>query len=98
MEWDKDGHNPTVYSSPDEMRAAEKEIPFTDEPEKPEDGCWNCWNFDWKREACTAGWNNLDESYYNPDTDDRELTDWCEMHDKDPDVDWREVFDDGTDP
>ena len=94
---DDAGHNPTVYTSYAEMRAAEK-VPFSDPPEEPPNGCWNCFNFDWKREACTAGWNNMDESYYNPDTDDRELTDWCEMHDKDPDIDWREVFEDEPDP
>lgn len=30
---DQDGHNPTVYRSYAEMRAAEKEIPFADEDE-----------------------------------------------------------------
>lgn len=65
-------------------------IPF-DDP-KPDDGCWNCMNFDWKHEACTLNWNNLDESYYNPDTDDRDLTDCCEYHETDPDADWKEIF------
>ena len=78
-------HNPTVYTSLAEARMADK-MPF-DEPEKPEDGCWNCMNFDWIHEACTVNWNNMDESYYNPDTDDRELTDWCEYHETDPDAD-----------
>ena len=62
------------------------------ELKKPADGCWNCMNFDWKREACTAGWNNLDESYYNPDTDGRELTDYCEYHELDKDADPAECF------
>ena len=75
-----DVHNPTVYLCRAEMKAA-------DLPEKPEDGCWNCMNFDWKREACTLNWNNMDESYYNPDADDRKLTDHCEYHETDPDVD-----------
>ena len=50
-------------------------------------GCWDCMNFDWKREACTIRWNNLDESYYNPDIDDRDLEEWCEHHEIDPDAD-----------
>ena len=77
-----DIHNPTVYLCRAEMKAAD--LP---EKEKPEDGCWNCINFDWKREACTLNWNNLDESYYNPDIDDRKLTDHCEYHETDPDAD-----------
>jgi hypothetical protein len=32
-------------------------------------------------------WNNLDESYYNPETDDRELTDHCGEWEEDPDAD-----------
>ena len=58
-----------------------------DAEESPADGCWNCINFDWKHEACTLNWNNLDESYYNPDMDDRELTDHCEEWENDPDAD-----------
>ena len=87
-------HNPTVYGSRAEMKAAEEPLPFTD---PPADGCWNCMNFDWRHEACTVNWNNLDESYYNPDCDDRELTDYCEDHETDPDADWKEIFGDGTD-
>ena len=79
-----DIHNPTVYLGTAEMKAIENGY---HEEEKPADGCWNCWNFDWNREACTAGWNNLDDSYYNPNTDDRKLTYWCELHDTDPDAD-----------
>lgn len=82
----EDIHNPTVY--PDRYTARMYDRHGEPEPKgKPADGCWNCFNFDWRREACTAGWNNLDESYYNPDTDDRNLTDWCELHDLDPDAD-----------
>lgn len=78
-------HNPTVYLDRAEMRLFDRvEIP---EDEKPADGCWNCMHFDWNREACTLNWNNMDESYYNPDTDDRELTDYCEEHETDPDAD-----------
>ena len=88
--YDIGGHNPTVYNSRAEERAIESGLPFTDPG--PDDGCWNCMNFDWNREACTLNWNNMDESYYNPDIDDRELTDWCEYHDTDPDVDPDDVF------
>lgn len=82
-----DYHNPTVYTSRAEAKADES-IPFTD---PIEDGCWNCRNYDWTREACTKNWNNLDDCYYNPDIDDHEPTYCCEDHDKDPDVkpeDW----------
>ena len=82
---DFDLHNPTVYTSLAEAMAADK-MPFEEKPEIP-DGCWNCMNFDWNHEACTVNWNNLDESYYNPDCDDRELTDYCEYHETDPDAD-----------
>ena len=47
------------------------------------DGCWNCLNFDWTPEACTTNWNNMDESYYNPDIDDRNPDDWCEVWEHD---------------
>lgn len=83
---DFDFHNPTVYTSEYEARMYDRH--GDPEPkEKPSDGCWNCMNFDWKHEACTLNWNNLDESYYNPDTDDRDLMDYCEYHDTDPDAD-----------
>ena len=85
-----DIHNPTVYLCRAEMKAAD--LP---EKEKPEDGCWNCINFDWKREACTLNWNNMDESYYNPDCDDRDPTDYCDDHDLDPDVDPADWFEYG---
>ena len=85
--FDRDGHNPTVYSSYSEMKAAEKALPFTD---PPENGCWNCMNFDFKHEACTMNWNNMDESYYNPDADDRKLTDYCDDWEEDPDAVWED--------
>lgn len=56
---------------------SEDPLPFTDPP-LPEKGCWNCMNFNWDREACTVNWNNMDDSYYNPATDDRDYTDSCE--------------------
>ena len=83
---DFDVHNPTIYLSEFEARMNDKH--GEPEPrEKPADGCWNCMNFDWKHEACTMNWNNLDESYYNPETDDRELTDHCDDWEEDPDAD-----------
>ena len=66
-----------------------------DAPEEPANGCWNCRNFDWKHEACTLNWNNMDESYYNPDCDDRDPTDYCDDHDLDPDVDPADWFEYG---
>ena len=86
---DKDGKIVTVeqYKTMADMIQHYKNLKDPDEPEKPDNGCWNCMLFDWKHEACTVNWNNLDESYYNPDTDDRKLTDYCEYHETDPDAD-----------
>lgn len=75
-------HNPTVYTDRAEMKAQE-----SGEQEEIPDGCWNCTNFDWKHEACTLRWNNMDEDYYNPDIDDRDLMDYCDDHETDPDAD-----------
>ena len=85
---DQDGHNPTVYNSTAEMKAVESGIPFDD---PPSDGCWNCLEYDGSR--CHFGWNNNDESYYNPDTDDKDPDDWCPGHDKDESIKWEDVFD-----
>ena len=85
-------HNPTIYNSRAEMKAAEEPLPFTD---PPENGCWNCLNYDYIKEACTLNWNNGDESYYNPDTDDRDPDDCCPQHEKDEDAEWEDWH--GTD-
>ena len=69
--------------------AKEEPLPFTDPP----DGCWNCMNFDWNREACTTNWNNMDESYYNPDIDDRKPEDHCEYWELNPDAKWEDWHD-----
>ena len=83
------------YDSLSDASRAYKNRKDPDAPEEPANGCWNCRNFDWKHEACTLNWNNMDESYYNPDCDDRELTDYCDDHDLDPDVDPADCFDFG---
>ena len=85
----------TTYSSIAEMKADERgeALPFTD---PPADGCWNCLNYAYNHEACTVNWNNLDESYYNPDTDDKDFDDWCPEHDLDKDAVWEDWID-GTD-
>lgn len=88
-------HNPTVYLSRAEERYYESGQYRIDEERKnwkPDDGCWNCMHFDWNHEACTLNWNNMDESYYNPDMDDRKLDDYCDDHETDPDADWEEIF------
>ena len=90
---DRDGHNPTVYTSYAEMRAIESGLPFTDP--KPDDGCWNCFQYDGNR--CHKDWNNNEEDYYLPDRDDKEPTDWCSDHDKDESIKPEEFFD-GTYP
>lgn len=80
-----------VYNSSYKEKYLHAKLPFTD---PPEDGCWNCLNYDYGKEACTLTWNNMDESYYNPDTDDREPTDCCEDHERDPDAVWEDWFGD----
>ena len=90
--FDRDGHNPTVYLSAYEARMHNKYGEPEPKEERPSDGCWNCRNSEWNHEACTLNWNNMDESYYNPDCDDRNYTDYCEHHDKDPDVDPADWF------
>ena len=86
---DFDVHNPTVYPDAHTARMFDR---HGEPDEKPSNGCWNCMHFDPWRYACTLTWNNLDESYYNPDTDDRDLTDCCEEHEIDPDADWKDYF------
>ena len=86
---DEHGHNPTVYTSLAEAKAWEngEPVPFDD---PPADGCWNCLNYDYGKEACTLAWDNMDESYYNPDTDDKDPDDWCPEHDTDKDAVWED--------
>ena len=88
--WDKDGHNPTVYNSYAEMRAAEQPLPFTD---PPEDGCWNCREYN--GDFCTKLWNNLDECYKETERDLRDPDDKCDDWEKDPDAVWEDYH--GTD-
>lgn len=95
-EIDKDGHNPTVYSSRAEMKAIEQGLPFTDPG--PDDGCWNCLLYSWEKEACTKDWNNNDPDYYIPGVHDRSPTDWCEDHELDKDAEWGDYFDDSAMP
>ena len=85
-------HNPTVYTSYAEMRAAEKPLPFSDPPEH-EDGCWNC--LDFNGDYCTIFWKHLDESYKIEDRDAKEPDDWCPSWRKDPDAVWEDYH--GTD-
>ena len=81
----------TTYSSKMEMVAADRgeALPFTDPP----DGCWNCQEFD--GDHCTKNWNNLDPSYYNPDTDDVEPDDRCDEWTLDESAVWEDYH--GTD-
>ena len=67
----------------------EEQLPFCDPP----NGCWNCNSFDWTHEACTVNWNNMDESYYNPDIDDRKPDDHCECWELNPDAKWEDWHD-----
>ena len=87
---DQDGHNPTVYTSLAEMKAIES-LPFSELPiEEPPSGCWNCTAFD--GEHCTKNWNNADEDYYNPDTDDKSPADYCDDWQKDKDAKWEDFY------
>ena len=61
----------------------EDPLPFTDPP-LPEKGCWNCQIYN--GDSCTIRWNNMDESYYNPDLDDKEPSDCCDEWILNPDV------------
>ena len=80
----------TTYKSREEMKADEhgELIPF----DEPDYGCWNCINYDPGREACTLRWNNLDESYYNPDLDERKPDDSCDAWEHDKDAIWEDFF------
>ena len=83
-------HNPTVYSSRAEMLAVESGA--YEEKEEHENGCWNCMDYCPNRYACTLNWNNLDESYYNPDTDDHDPDYICENWNHDPDAVYEDFF------
>ena len=52
---------------------------------EPEPACKHCIFFDFRYEACNREWNNLDESYYIPDRDDRDENDSCEHYEFDQD-------------
>lgn len=88
-----------MYCTAWDCRFEAKEEPVKEEPlpfSDPPDGCWNCLNFDLKKEACTVNWNNLDESYYNPACDDRKPTDYCENHETDEEAEWEDLQDGNT--
>lgn len=84
-------HNPTVYLSRQEMKAEEHDLPFTDD--KPDNGCWNCLEYNCSKGACMLRWNNNDPDYYNPELDDREPDHMCcDDWQKDPDADPEDFF------
>ena len=60
----------------------EPELNGIDEMWIPDDCCRYCTHYD--GDVCTKLWNNMDESYYCPDTDDKEETDCC------ADYEWNE--------
>ena len=87
-EMDKEyGHNLTTYSSREEMKAVESGLPFDDEPEN---GCWNCSNYD--GDACMKNWNNGDEDYYCPETDDHAPDYYCDDWELEPGSIWEDFF------
>lgn len=52
---------------------------------EPDPACKRCIYYDPRYEACNRDWNNLDESYYIPDRDDRNEDDSCDDYELDPD-------------
>lgn len=80
MDFDKDGHNPTVYGSIEEMRYFESPERLLDDPEDRKECCGMCALFD--GDHCTKEWNNMDKDYYLPWRDDKEPEDWCECFEK----------------
>ena len=82
---DRNGHNPTVYTSYAEMKAEERSLPFTD---KPDDGCWNCRHYN--GDFCTILWNNLDEAYKVTWRDERGPDDKCDEWEHDEDAIWED--------
>ena len=69
------------------MKAIESGIPFND---KPENGCWNCFEYDGDR--CHKCWNNNEEDYYLPDRDDKKPDEICDDWDGDPCANWNDFF------
>ena len=65
-------------------------MPLPKAPVGTPSGCWNCRSYDYKHEACTINWNNMDESYYNPYIDDRKPDDHCEYWELNPDAKWED--------
>lgn len=47
---------------------------------EPDPACEYCEHYNGT--YCTIGWNNMDESYCNPATDEKDPDDWC------PDYSW----------
>ena len=88
--YDKHGRNigERTFESVGVLAAYYRNRKHPDLPEQPEDGCWNCLNYDPGRGACTLSWNNGDDKYYNPDLDDKDPDDWCNEHETDPDAEW----------
>ena len=70
------------------MKAVEKGLPF--ENDEPDNGCWNCTEYDGDR--CHKDWNNNDDCYYVPDRDDKDPMDCCDCYEKDESIKWEDVF------
>jgi hypothetical protein len=84
---DHDGHNPTIYKDGAEMRIFDKGI---DIPHKPDDGCWNCCQYD--GDCCHKHWNNNEPEYYIDWRDDKAPDDKCDDWQEEPGVDWKDYF------
>lgn len=67
---------------PPGVRGDEPELNGTPDMWIPDDCCRYCTHYD--GDVCTKDWNNMDESYYIQDRDDKDETDCCS------DYEWNE--------
>ena len=88
--FDRDGHNPTVYNSAYEARMYDKYGEPEPKQEKPDDGCWNCCQYD--GDCCHKHWNNNEPEYYIDWRDDKAPDDKCDDWEEEPGVDWKDYF------
>jgi len=67
----------------------EESLPFDDPT--PDNGCWNCIEYDGDR--CHKMWNNNEEDYYLPCRDDKGWDECCEDWEENKDISWEDCHD-----
>jgi hypothetical protein len=77
----------TVYSWKAEADAYEN---GQSEHDEPYNGCWNCTEYNGY--ACMRNWNNADESYYCPATDDHDPDFICDDWEHEPGAIYDDFF------